>query len=304
MRGILLINKAQDMTSHDVVAILRRKLRIKRIGHTGTLDPMVTGVLPICIGNATRVSQYIMEQGKTYEGSLEFGKSTSTYDAYGEDIDFSDKTDFSEEEIQAALEHFTGEILQSPPIYSAIKVSGKKLYDYARANQDVDIPKRRVNIYSFELLELRDKGFSFRLHCSKGTYVRSLVHDLGLYLGTYAYMTELSRVEVGRFKLNQCLDIKDIDEVSIEDIEKRLLPIEDCLYNLASVYIDEDITDRLVNGQKINLNKTSYSIKKNNLDEVDFDNIMVFVNREFLGIGKISDKILKMERVLKSDKSN
>ncbi|MDO5026588.1 MAG: tRNA pseudouridine(55) synthase TruB [Tissierellia bacterium] len=300
----MLINKAREMTSHDVVAILRRKLKIKRIGHTGTLDPMVTGVLPICIGNATRVSEYIMQQGKTYEGSLKFGKSTSTYDAYGEDVNFSDKISFSRQEILDALEHFTGQIEQSPPVYSAIKVAGKKLYDYARSNQEVEIPIRLVNIYSFELLDLKEDGFSFRLHCSKGTYVRSLVHDLGLYLGTYAYMTDLSRVKVGRFTIDQCIDIRDIDDLSIKDIEDKIIAIEDSLYNLAKIHLQDDVTFKLINGQKINVDKIRYSIEKNNLGQIDFNNIMVFAGEKFLGIGKISNKILKMERVLKSDKSN
>lgn len=301
MRGILLVNKAKNMTSHDVVAILRRKLKIKRIGHTGTLDPMVTGVLPICIGNATRVSQYIMEQGKTYIGSLKFGKSTTTYDSYGQDVDFSDKTSFSEEEILGAISNFTGTIEQTPPIYSAIKISGKKLYDYARQDEDIDIPKRKVNIYSFDLLEKKEDGFVFKVHCSKGTYIRSLVHELGLFLGTYAYMEELTRVKVGEFTLEECIDIDKIDEVGIVQIEDKLFKIEDCLYNLARVYIYTPVIERLVNGQRINLNELDYKISKNHLDEIDFNNIMVFVDDEFLGIGKIVDKIIKMERVLKSD---
>lgn len=301
MRGILLVNKAKNMTSHDVVAILRRKLKIKRIGHTGTLDPMVTGVLPICIGNATRVSQYIMDQGKTYIGSLKFGKSTTTYDSYGQNVDFSDKTSFSEEEILGAISNFTGTIEQTPPIYSAIKISGKKLYDYARQDEDIDIPKRKVNIYSFDLLEKKEDGFVFKVHCSKGTYIRSLVHELGLFLGTYAYMEELTRVKVGEFSLEECIDIDKIDEVGIVQIEEKLFKIEDCLYNLARVYIYTPVIERLVNGQRINLNELDYKISKNHLDEIDFNNIMVFVDDEFLGIGKIVDKIIKMERVLKSD---
>lgn len=301
MRGILLINKAKNMTSHDVVAILRAKLKTKRIGHTGTLDPMVTGVLPICIGNATRVSQYIMEQGKTYIGCLKFGKSTTTYDSYGEDVDFSDKTDFSIEEIKDAIRNFTGVIEQTPPIYSAIKVSGKKLYDYARSDEKVDIPKRKVNIYSFELLEKKQDGFTFKIHCSKGAYIRSLVHELGLYLGTFAYMDDLKRVKVGRFTLEQCIDIEDIKKMSISEIEKHLLNIEDSLYNLSKINVFNPVYDRLKNGQRIKLEDLEYKISKNHLDEIDFDNIMVFVNDEFLGIGRIADEILKMERVLKSD---
>lgn len=301
MKGILLINKAKEMTSHDVVAILRRKLNIKRIGHTGTLDPMVTGVLPICIGNATRVSEYIMHQGKTYICKMKFGQATTTYDAYGEVTDSSDKVDFTKEEILNGLKHFTGEIEQTPPIYSAIKIKGKKLYDYARSGQSLDIPKRKVNIYSLDLLDIDGPEISFRVSCSKGTYVRSLVHELGLYLGTFAYMTDLVRTKVGRFELDACIDINNIDDYSLEDIEKSLISIENSLYNLGRIEISDPVALRLINGQKLNLNTLNFRITNNHNDTLDEDNLMVFVMGDFLGIGKLSNNIIKMERVLKSD---
>ena len=301
MKGILLINKAKEMTSHDVVAILRRKLNIKRIGHTGTLDPMVTGVLPICIGNATRVSEYIMQQGKTYICMMKFGQATTTYDAYGEVTDSSDKVDFTKEEILNGLKHFTGEIEQTPPIYSAIKIKGKKLYDYARSGQSLDIPKRKVNIYSLDLLDIDGPEISFRISCSKGTYVRSLVHELGLHLGTFAYMTDLVRTKVGRFELDACIDINKIDDYSLEDIEKSLISIENSLYNLGRVEISDPVASRLINGQKLNLKTLNFRITNNNIGTLDEDNLMVFVMGDFLGIGKLSNNIIKMERVLKSD---
>lgn len=301
MKGILLINKAKEMTSHDVVAILRRKLNIKRIGHTGTLDPMVTGVLPICIGNATRVSEYIMQQGKTYICKMKFGQATTTYDAYGEVTDSSDKVDFTKEEILNGLKHFTGEIEQTPPIYSAIKIKGKKLYDYARSGQSLDIPKRKVNIYSLDLLDIDGPEISFRISCSKGTYVRSLVHELGLHLGTFAYMTDLVRTKVGRFELDACVDINKIDDYSLEDIEKSLISIENSLYNLGRVEISDPVASRLINGQKLNLKTLNFRITNNNIGTLDEDNLMVFVMGDFLGIGKLSNNIIKMERVLKSD---
>lgn len=301
MKGILLINKAKEMTSHDVVAILRRKLNIKRIGHTGTLDPMVTGVLPICIGNATRVSEYIMQQGKTYICKMKFGQATTTYDAYGEVTDSSDKVDFTKEEILNGLKHFTGEIEQTPPIYSAIKIKGKKLYDYARSGQSLDIPKRKVNIYSLDLLDIDGPEISFRISCSKGTYVRSLVHELGLHLGTFAYMTDLVRTKVGRFELDACIDINKIDDYSLEDIEKSLISIENSLYNLGRVEISDPVASRLINGQKLNLKTLNFRITNNNIGTLDEDNLMVFVMGDFLGIGKLSNNIIKMERVLKSD---
>ena len=298
MKGILLINKDINMTSHDVVAILRRKLSMKRIGHTGTLDPMVTGVLPICIGTATRVSEYIMAQGKVYRCRMKFGKSTTTYDAYGEDLEYSDKIEFTKKEILEAFGHFTGQIEQKPPIYSAVKVKGKRLYSYARSMQEVDIPSRKVTIYSLDLISLEDDEIAFDIHCSKGTYVRSLVHDMGIFLGSRAYMKELVRTEVGRFRIEDCIPISDIKNMDIRDIEKDLVNTEDSLYNLAGISIEDDISSRLVNGQKINSNKIHYTIEKNYQDEIDYKNLKVFVRGEFLGIGKIANNILKMERVL------
>lgn len=298
MKGILLINKPSQMTSHDVVNIVRRKLNMKRIGHTGTLDPMVTGVLPICIGKATRVSEYIMEQGKKYRCVMAFGKSTSTYDSYGEDLAYSDITDFTKDEILEAFRHFTGKIEQIPPIYSAVKINGKKLYDYARNGKDIEIPSRMVNIYSLDLISIHGEEVQFDVHCSKGTYIRTLVNDMGIYLGTLAYMKDLVRTQVGNFNLADCISIDDFKESSLENISSRLINIEDSLYNLAKLNIDSDVKNRLINGQKINLNSIDFNLEKNNNNIIDYDNILVLVKDEFIGIGKITENILKMERVL------
>lgn len=298
MKGILLINKPSQMTSHDVVNIVRRKLNMKRIGHTGTLDPMVTGVLPICIGKATRVSEYIMEQGKKYRCVMAFGKSTSTYDSYGEDLAYSDITDFTKDEILEAFRHFTGKIEQVPPIYSAVKINGKKLYDYARNGKDIEIPSRMVNIYSLDLISIHGEEVQFDVHCSKGTYIRTLVNDMGIYLGTLAYMKDLVRTQVGNFNLADCISIDDFKESSLENISSRLINIEDSLYNLAKLNIDSDVKNRLINGQKINLNSIDFNLEKNNNNIIDYDNILVLVKDEFIGIGKITENILKMERVL------
>lgn len=298
MKGILLINKDLNMTSHDVVAILRRKLSIKRVGHTGTLDPMVTGVLPICVGTATRVSEYIMAQGKVYRCRMKFGKSTTTYDAHGEDLEHSDRTEFTKDQILEAFSHFTGQIEQKPPIYSAVRVKGKRLYSYARSKEKVEIPSRRVTIYSLDLISLDGDEVTFDINCSKGTYVRSLVHDMGIFLGSRAYMKDLVRTEVGRFKIDDCIPIADIKDMEVEDLKGKVLKIEDSLYNLAELRIDDDISSRLRNGQKFNCNRVHYRIEENHQGEIDYNNLKVFVRGEFLGIGKIANNLLKMERVL------
>mgnify|MGYP001176795997 FL=1 len=290
-KGILLVNKDINMTSHDVVNIVRRSCSMKRVGHTGTLDPMVKGVLPICIGKATRVSEFIMEQGKSYRGELTFGRSTTTYDAYGEETGLSDKKFFSKEEILEVFSKFEGEIEQVPPMYSAIKQDGKKLYDLARQGIEVERKKRLVTIYKFDVLEIKDDKVEFLVHCSKGTYIRSLVVDIAKELNTLAYMSHLERVSVGRFNLEDTIDINDIKTMDKEEIFARLIPIEDSLYNLEEIRMDKDLKNRLLNGQKINLSAFDK-------EKADREFIKVFSNDEFLGIGSIKKNILKMERVL------
>ena len=279
------------MTSHDVVNIVRRSCSMKRVGHTGTLDPMVKGVLPICIGKATRVSEFIMEQGKSYRGELTFGRSTTTYDAYGEETGLSDKKFFSKEEILEVFSKFEGEIEQVPPMYSAIKQDGKKLYDLARQGIEVERKKRLVTIYKLDVLEIKDDKVEFLVHCSKGTYIRSLVVDIAKELNTLAYMSHLERVSVGRFNLEDTIDINDIKTMDKEEIFARLIPIEDSLYNLEEIRMDKELKNRLLNGQKINLSAFDK-------EEANREFIKVFSNDEFLGIGSIKKNILKMERVL------
>ena len=292
--GILVVNKSKDMTSHDVVSILRRKLKIKRIGHTGTLDPMATGVLPICIGNATRISEYIMEQGKSYIASLKFGYSTTTYDSTGDVVDKSDKVSFTDSEILEVIDKYIGNIKQTPPIYSAIKVDGKKLYEYAREGKSVEIKSRNVDIYDIKLLENSGENIKIYVKCSKGTYIRSLIHDIGISLGTFAHMTDLIRTSVGKFDIEDSYDIDSIDNMSIDEISQALISIEDSLYNLDKINIKEDIKQRLINGQRINVKTLNI-----NFDDLSEDtDISVYAQNEFIGIGKINNNILKMEKVL------
>lgn len=291
--GILAINKAKNMTSHDVVAILRRKLGTKKIGHTGTLDPIATGLLPMCIGRATKLSQYISDLGKAYIADLEFGKETSTYDSEGEVINISDKQIFTKEEIIKELNKFKGEILQIPPIYSAIKVDGKKLYEYAREGKNVEIKARKVSINDIKLLELNRNRAKIYIDCSKGTYIRSIVHDLGRNLGTYAFMTDLKRDKVGNLSIEQTIDISDIDKYSKEELYNFIIKPEDVLDTLPSFVVDENIRFRLINGQRINVKdiKDSEKIQDNTLT-------LVFNNNDFLGLALRKDNIFKMEKLI------
>ena len=191
MFGFINVNKPKGITSHDVVAILRRILKIKQIGHTGTLDPFAEGVLPICIGKATRLIEFL-EDEKAYIGTVQFGKSTDTYDVDGKIINTSEKQ-ITFEDLENALKDFRGEIEQTPPIYSAIKINGKKLYEYAREGKDVEIKPRKVCIQKLEILsfdEIKQQAELY-IECSKGTYIRSIANDLGLALQAYGYLTKL-----------------------------------------------------------------------------------------------------------------
>ncbi|WP_391121374.1 tRNA pseudouridine(55) synthase TruB [Psychrobacillus sp. L3] len=216
--GILPLWKEKGMTSHDCVFKLRKILKMKRIGHTGTLDPSVEGVLPICLGQATKVAEYIMNEGKTYIATVSIGKSTTTEDADGE-IVTKDETEkhFSREQLLVVLNKLTGEIVQTPPMYSAVKVNGKKLYEYAREGKIVERPSRKVTIYTLDLLDEatelsgRNVSFSIEISCSKGTYIRTLAVQIGELLGYPAHMSSLVRTASGSFTKAQCLTLEEVN---------------------------------------------------------------------------------------------
>ena len=255
MEGIIPLYKPKGMTSHDCVFKLRKILKMKRIGHTGTLDPDVTGVLPICIGKATKVAEYITDAGKTYEGEVTLGFSTTTEDASGEVVE-TRKVDrvISKSEIIEMLHTFTGTIRQTPPMFSAVKVNGKRLYEYARQGIEIERPTRLVTIYSIELLDDslnngETTSFRFRVACSKGTYIRTLAVMIGDALGFPAHMSELSRIKSATFSLSDCFTLEEIEtrmlDGSITDI---LYPIETALSHLPKYVINDKITEKVKNG--------------------------------------------------------
>ena len=225
MFGFLNVYKPKGKTSHDVVAILRRITKIKQIGHTGTLDPFAEGVLPICIGKATRLIEYLNDD-KAYIGTVQLGKSTTTYDLEGETVEVSDKTP-DLEEIENELNNFRGDIEQLPPIYSAIKVNGKKLYEYARKGEEVEIKPRSVNISDLKILNYDKENRILELYikCSKGTYIRSIAHDLGKNLGCFGHLIKLVRVKAGDFEVENSIKLEDLTD--IETVQKHLIyPLE------------------------------------------------------------------------------
>ncbi|MFS0782255.1 tRNA pseudouridine(55) synthase TruB [Bacillus sp. 1P06AnD] len=256
MEGILPLLKPAGMTSHDCVFKLRKILRTKKVGHTGTLDPDVTGVLPICIGRATKVAEYLTDAGKSYEGEVTIGFSTTTEDRSGDTVESAPgmKT-ISRADILAVLQSFTGQIEQTPPMYSAVKVNGKKLYEYARAGIEVERPTRTVTIYSIELLDDREVftgetiQFRFRVSCSKGTYIRTLAVMIGEALGYPAHMSYLRRIQSAGFDLDECYTLEQVAETAERGQAQDLLkPLERGLEHLPSLVVSEEAASKVING--------------------------------------------------------
>ncbi|WP_229412546.1 tRNA pseudouridine(55) synthase TruB [Mammaliicoccus sciuri] len=248
------------MTSHDVVFKLRKILKTKKVGHTGTLDPEVSGVLPICVGKATRVSDYVMESGKSYRAEVTIGVSTTTEDQTGEIVDQKrvDQNLWDKDEMIATLKQLEGDIEQIPPMYSAVKVNGKKLYEYARQNIEVERPVRRVHINSIDLIsdiiyENDTCKFEIEVECGKGTYIRTLATQIGALLNYPAHMSHLIRLKSGGFSLEQTIKLDDLREIVEQDkLQDVILPLEYGLNGLTKVTVhDKDIVTRIQNGQKI-----------------------------------------------------
>lgn len=294
MNGIINVNKDVDMTSHDVVAILRKSFNIKKVGHTGTLDPMVGGVLPICLGKATRVSEYIQNQGKEYIGELEFGIKTDSLDFTGNILAKGEIPKIDEYMFRLIQDEFTGDIEQIPPMYSALKVNGQKLVDLARQGKVIERKSRKVTIYSFDVLKKTDKGFIFKVACSKGTYIRSLIDDIGKRFGTYAYMKKLKRIRVGAFRIEDSIDIKDLRKLSLGEATEYIMPIDRCLYDLKSLKLDSSYFKPLIHGQKLRLSLEA-------LEEYTQQDFKVYAGSTFIGLGEIVEDEglkLKMKKVL------
>ncbi len=233
MEGVLLVDKPRDHTSHDVVARLRGKLKIRRIGHAGTLDPMATGLLIILVGKATRVSQYLISLDKEYEGTVELGKVTDSQDADGEVMETRPVPELSDADIKSAVHGFLGDQYQTPPMYSAIKIDGVPLYKSARQGVEVEREPRFVRVMSWDVLRVALPQFDFRLRCTKGTYVRTLAHDLGNKLGCGAHLAALRRTATDKFNITQALTLDEIQALSLPEIERRLIPVHQAVPSVA-----------------------------------------------------------------------
>lgn len=257
MDGILPLWKEKGMTSFDCVFKVRRLLQTKKVGHSGTLDPEVDGVLPICVGKATKVVEYLLESNKVYQGEICLGIATETEDAHGEIVNQEEIiTPFTIEEIDAMMETFKGEIIQIPPMYSAVKVNGKRLYEYARKGETVERPERRVKIYEFKRTSTpvydeasKTQKWQFEVGCSKGTYVRTLAVDLGEKLGVPAHMSQLTRIKSGPFFSEQCVTLSQLEDfVEQNQAESVLRPLEEVFETYPRVDVPEEFVTKVKNG--------------------------------------------------------
>lgn len=281
--GFLNIYKPKGLTSHDVVARLRKITKVRQIGHTGTLDPFATGVLPICIGKATRLIEYL-DDDKEYLATVQFGKNTTTYDLEGEITATFDKK-VTEEDVKNALKAFEGKIYQIPPIYSAIKVNGKKLYDYARQGQDIEIKPRKVTISKIELKEFDKTSQSAKITvaCSKGTYIRSIAYDLGAKLGCGGYLTALERTQAGKFQVNTAIKLEDLTEVS-QIVENLINPLD--MLNIPIHNLSENERARVSHGMSIC-----------NSDFPDSDIVILSYGGRIYAIGKVEQNKILVKKV-------
>ena len=281
--GFLNIYKPVGMTSHDVVAVLRRATKIKQIGHTGTLDPFAEGVLPICVGRATRLIEFLQDE-KEYLATVQFGASTNTFDLDGEKVFSSDKK-ISEFEVEDGLKAFQGEISQLPPIFSAIKVKGKKLYEYARKGEEVEIQPRKVFIEKIELKSFDEatQQAEILIKCSKGTYIRSIANDLGQNLGCGGYLVKLIRTQAGSFRAEDSVKLDGID------VKNNLINPLDVL-NLPQIDVSEKDLAKIKNGMPIKFTNSS------NIKIGDFV-ILVYNNVEICAVGVADNGKIKLKKV-------
>ena len=288
MDGIIVINKEKDFTSHDVVNIVK-KITKSKVGHTGTLDPNATGVLPLLLGNGTKISKYLINHDKEYKVVLQLGIKTSTADLEGEILEKKEVPDkiFDEEYIKTIIKQFIGKQEQTPPIYSAIKVNGKKLYDYARKGQKVKIEPRKIEIYNIELVKSCKelKQIHFTVSCSKGTYIRSLCEDIAEKLETVGYMKELQRTKVGTFLIEDAITIEEFKHKIENNDLSNIIPIERIFSSTKKIKIEDKLLDKYLNGVSINAN---------NADGV----YRIYLNDKFIGLGTIYNNKLKRDLVL------
>lgn len=288
MDGILVINKPKGLTSNDIVKKVKKILNTK-VGHTGTLDPNATGVLPLLLGNATKISKYLINHDKEYEAVIKLGVKTTTADVEGEIIEEKEvnKEKLEKENMEKVLKSFVGKQQQIPPIYSAIKVNGKKLYEYARQGKEVEIKARNIEIYDLKLLKIDSKNdeLTINVKCSKGTYIRSLCEDIAVKLETLGYMKELNRIQVGEFNIKDSVTIEEF-KANIENKDySNIIGIEEIFKEIPEITIKQREYEKYLNGVKIDTD---------NMDGI----YRIYLDNKFSGLGIVENKKLKRDLVI------
>ena len=287
MQGILIINKPKGFTSQDVVSKVKKILNIKKAGHTGTLDPLATGVLPVLLGNYTKLSKYLIEHDKTYIAKVKLGKKSDTGDSEGNVVETQevDLKNISEENVKNVLKSFLGKQKQIPPMYSAIKIDGKKLYEYAREGKKVDVEPRDIEIYDIKLLSINELEIEFEVSCSKGTYIRSLCEDIAQKLGTIGYMSSLNRILVDRFSIEEAIDFETLEKMK-DNVENKLITMEDVFSSLDKIKLKKRKKELFLNGVMLTfpLNDGIYNI---------YD-----VEENYIGLGTVKNNLLKRDIII------
>ena len=266
--GVLLIDKPQGMTSQQVVSKVKYLLKSdvhdsKKAGHTGTLDPMATGLLPICLGEATKFSHYQLDAIKSYQAIIKLGEQTETGDAEGEIIATSPVPHVKQAMLQSVTEQFLGEIMQVPPMYSALKKDGKKLYELAREGIEVERAARPLTIYQLSLTPLSDQQLQLTVTCSKGTYVRVLAEDIAKALGTVGHLTALRRIQTGDFEIANAITLADFVALDVAARFDKLLAVDACIHSLPSLLLDDSQSKRIRQGQRLNVKATMLTQQMN-----------------------------------------
>lgn len=282
MDGIIVINKSKNCTSHDIVRKAKKILN-EKVGHTGTLDPNATGVLPLLVGKGTQISKYLINHDKTYEAVLKLGEKTDTADIEGQVIDKKEvqPSSLEKQNVEKVLKSLIGKQEQIPPIYSAIKVKGKKLYEYARHGEQVEIEPRKIEIYDLQLIHIENQEIIFKVHCSKGTYIRTLCEQIAEKLDTLGYMKELKRTQVGEFSIENSITIEKLEN----DIEKYFITFEKYFEKYPKINLNSKRLQLFLNGVQLT-------------HELQDGIYTIYSEENFIGIGTVKNKLLKRDIVI------
>ena len=276
--GILLLDKPKGISSNQALQKVRYLFEANKAGHTGSLDPLATGMLPICFGEATKFSAYLLDASKSYRATCQLGKTTTTGDAEG-DITSEARVDLNRADIDAVLTQFTGKIEQIPPMHSAVKVKGQRLYKLARNGREVERSSRIIEIQSLDLIEFDDDRLVFDVHCSKGTYIRTLAEDMGKVLGCGAYLADLQRTGVHPFWQHFCYSLDSLNAMPIDTLDECLLPVKTALSDFDDLIVNETNKENLKQGRVIQVDSLAYFGLLN----------LVAENGQFIGIGEASE---------------